>query len=42
VTSPAYDATKNAAFGFDLDKARSLLAQAGTPNFHLDLKRFVE
>jgi peptide/nickel transport system substrate-binding protein len=36
-TSPAYDAAKNAAFGFDLAKARSLLTQSGMPDFHLDL-----
>jgi peptide/nickel transport system substrate-binding protein len=36
-TSPAYDAAKNASFGFDLVKAQSMLAQSGVPNFHLDL-----
>jgi peptide/nickel transport system substrate-binding protein len=36
-TSPAYDATKNAQFAFDLDRARSLLQQAGVSNLTLDV-----
>jgi len=36
-TSPAHDAAKNAAFGFDLDRAKALLAQSGAPSIHLDL-----
>jgi peptide/nickel transport system substrate-binding protein len=36
-TSPAYNATRAGAFGFDLDKARSLLKEAGASNIHLDL-----
>jgi peptide/nickel transport system substrate-binding protein len=36
-TSPAYDAVKNRTFGFDLDKARSLLGQAGMTDMHLEL-----
>jgi peptide/nickel transport system substrate-binding protein len=35
--SPAYDASKNGLFAFDLDKARSLLAQAGLKNTRLDI-----
>jgi peptide/nickel transport system substrate-binding protein len=35
--SPAYDATKNGLFAFDLDKARSLLAQAGVKSTQLDI-----
>jgi peptide/nickel transport system substrate-binding protein len=35
-SSPAYDATKDATFLFDLDKARALLAQAGVSNLELD------
>jgi peptide/nickel transport system substrate-binding protein len=31
-TSPAYDATKDQAYAFDLDKAKSLLAQSGVSN----------
>jgi peptide/nickel transport system substrate-binding protein len=36
-TSPAYDAVKNEAFAFDLDKARSLLGQAGMTDMHIEL-----
>jgi peptide/nickel transport system substrate-binding protein len=36
-TSPAYDAVKNAAYAFDLDKAAALLAQAGVTNTQLDI-----
>jgi peptide/nickel transport system substrate-binding protein len=36
-TSPAYDASKNEAYAFDLDKARSLLAQAGVSSAELDI-----
>ncbi|HEX8968510.1 MAG TPA: ABC transporter substrate-binding protein [Chloroflexota bacterium] len=35
--SLAFDATKNNAYAFDLDKARSLLAQAGASNLSFDL-----
>jgi peptide/nickel transport system substrate-binding protein len=35
--APAYDAAKSAARGFDLDKARALLAQAGVSNFDLEI-----
>ena len=31
-TSPAYDAAKDQAYAFDLDKAKSLLAQSGVSN----------
>jgi peptide/nickel transport system substrate-binding protein len=31
--SPAYEATKNGTYPFDLDKARSVLASAGVPGF---------
>jgi len=31
-TSPAYDATKDQAYAFDLDKAKSLLQQSGVSN----------
>ncbi len=31
--SPAYEASKNSAYSFDLDKAKSLLASAGVPGF---------
>ncbi len=34
--SPAYEAAKNNAYAFDLDKAKSLLSQAGVSNFTLD------
>ncbi len=36
-SSPAYDASKNTAYAFDLDKARSLLAQAGVSNIETDI-----
>src|SRR5438552_14436697 len=36
-TSPAYDEAKNAAVPFDLDKARSLLGEAGVSNLEADL-----
>ena len=35
--SPAYDATKNQTYTFDLDKAKALFAQAGVPGAELDL-----
>ncbi|MBV9133341.1 MAG: ABC transporter substrate-binding protein, partial [Chloroflexi bacterium] len=35
--SLAYDATKNNAYAFDLDKAKSLLSQAGVSNLEFDL-----
>jgi peptide/nickel transport system substrate-binding protein len=35
-TSPAYEAAKNSVYAFDLDKAKSLLAQAGASNLTLD------
>jgi peptide/nickel transport system substrate-binding protein len=34
--SPAYEADKNAHYTFDLDKARSLLGQAGVSNLEFD------
>ncbi len=34
--SPAYEAAKNTTYAFDLDKAKSLLAQAGISNLELD------
>ena len=36
-TSPAYDAAKNASVPFDLDRARSLLSDAGVSNLSADL-----
>jgi peptide/nickel transport system substrate-binding protein len=36
-TSPAFDAAKNAAVPFDLDKARSLLRDAGVTSLEADL-----
>ena len=36
-TSPAYDASKNSAYAFDLDKARALLAQAAPTTMTLEL-----
>jgi peptide/nickel transport system substrate-binding protein len=36
-TSPAYDAKKNRAYAFDLDKARSLLGQAGVTKADFDI-----
>jgi peptide/nickel transport system substrate-binding protein len=35
-TSPAYDAAKNQTYGFNLDKARSMLEQAGASNLTVD------
>jgi peptide/nickel transport system substrate-binding protein len=35
--SPAFDAAKNSAYAYDLDKAKSLLAQAGASNLAFDL-----
>jgi peptide/nickel transport system substrate-binding protein len=35
--NPAYDATKAAAYAYDLDKARSMLQQAGVPNAQFDI-----
>ncbi|MBV9323934.1 MAG: hypothetical protein JO352_09135 [Chloroflexi bacterium] len=35
--NPAYDAAKNAAYGYDLDKAKSLLQQAGVSNAQFDM-----
>jgi peptide/nickel transport system substrate-binding protein len=35
--SPAYDAAKNNAYGFDLEKAKSLLSQTGVSNLAFDL-----
>jgi peptide/nickel transport system substrate-binding protein len=34
--SPAYEASKNASYGFDLDKAKGLLAQAGVGSLQFD------
>jgi peptide/nickel transport system substrate-binding protein len=36
-SSPAYDASKNTAYTYDLDKARSLLQQAGVTNLETDI-----
>ena len=36
-TSLAYDATKASMYAFDLDKAKSLLAQAGVSNLEFDI-----
>lgn len=35
-SSPAYEASKDATYAFDLDKSKSLLAQAGVSNLELD------
>ncbi|GAC1321293.1 MAG: ABC transporter substrate-binding protein [Chloroflexota bacterium] len=35
--SPAYDASKNAMYSYDPDKAKSLLAQAGLPSIDTDI-----
>jgi peptide/nickel transport system substrate-binding protein len=35
--SIAYDAAKDSAYGFDLDKAKALLAEAGVANLDLDI-----
>ena len=34
--SPAYDAAKNKSYGYDLDKARALLNQAGVDSLQMD------
>src|SRR6185312_12381712 len=36
-SSPAYEASKNATYAFDLDKTRALLNQAGVSNLTLDV-----
>jgi peptide/nickel transport system substrate-binding protein len=36
-SSPAYEASKNATYAFDLDKAKALLSQAGVSNLALDV-----
>ncbi len=36
-SSPAFDAAKNKAYAFDLDKAKSLLAQSGLSNIEFDV-----
>jgi peptide/nickel transport system substrate-binding protein len=36
-TSPAYDAAKNGAYFYDLERARALIAQAGVTNTHLEI-----
>jgi peptide/nickel transport system substrate-binding protein len=36
-SSPAFDAEKNKTYGFDLDKAKSLVAQSGVTNATFDL-----
>jgi peptide/nickel transport system substrate-binding protein len=36
-SSPAYDASKNATYAFDLDKAKSLLQQAGVTTLETDI-----
>ncbi len=36
-TSPAFDATKNGMYAYDLDKAKSLLAQSGVSNPTFDI-----
>ena len=35
--SPAYDKAKNSTYGFDLDKAKALLAQSGVSNVEFDI-----
>ena len=35
-TSPGYDASKNAAYGFDLEKSKALLGQAGVTGLEMD------
>jgi peptide/nickel transport system substrate-binding protein len=37
VTSPAFDAGKNNAYGFDLEKARALLQEAGVSGFEMGM-----
>ncbi len=36
-SSPAFDAAKNRSYAFDLDKAKSLLAQSGLSNIEFDI-----
>jgi peptide/nickel transport system substrate-binding protein len=36
-SSPAFDAEKNKAYAFDLDKAKSLVAQSGVTNLEFDI-----
>ena len=36
-SSPAFDAAKNKAYAFDLDKAKSVLAQSGLSNIEFDI-----
>jgi peptide/nickel transport system substrate-binding protein len=36
-SSPAFDAEKNKAYAFDLDKAKSLLAESGLSNIEFDI-----
>jgi peptide/nickel transport system permease protein len=36
-SSPAFDAEKNKSYGFDLDKAKSLLAQSGLTNVEFNI-----
>jgi peptide/nickel transport system substrate-binding protein len=36
-SSPAFDAEKNKAYAFDLDKAKSLVAQSGVTNANFDI-----
>jgi len=36
-SSPAFDATKNKAFAYDLDKAKSLMTQSGVTNAQMDI-----
>src|SRR5258708_5216017 len=39
-SSPAYDPNKEQAYAFDLDKAKSLLAQAGLSSLSVDMMPF--
>jgi peptide/nickel transport system substrate-binding protein len=39
-SSPAYDAAKEKAYAFDLDKAKSLLTQAGVSSLSVDMMPF--
>ncbi|MBV9601916.1 MAG: ABC transporter substrate-binding protein [Chloroflexi bacterium] len=36
-SSPAYDATRNTSYAFDLDKSRSLLKEAGVASLEMDI-----
>ena len=36
-SSPAFDAQKNMAYGYDLDKAKSLVTQSGLSNIEFDI-----